>query len=113
MALSKNPHTVFFFMIGCPHCDRARPIWESIKSEIPDAMEIESADVPAEARSRVSGFPRFERTNSKGVLIIEVEGAPADADDLRKKLKLGKKGRGRRTRYYRNRTRRVTHRRIR
>lgn len=113
MALSKNPHTVFFFMIGCPHCDRARPIWDSIKSEIPNPLEIEAADVPVDAKSRVSGFPRFERTDQKGLMIVAVEGAPADAADLRKKLKLGKKGGGRRTRKYRSRTRRVTHRRIR
>jgi|694.fasta_scaffold00948_48 hypothetical protein len=111
MAL-QNPHTVFFFMIGCPHCDRARPIWDSIKSEIPDnVMEIESANVPAEMRSRVQGFPRFERTNEKGILIVEVEGAPKNADDLRKKLKLRKKGGRRRTRHYR--TRRATQRRLR
>ena len=110
MALESNPHTVFFFMIGCHHCDRARPIWESIKGEIPgEVLEIESNDVDNEARSRVRGFPRFERTNERGVRIVEFEGAPIDAADLRKKLKLGrrKKG-GRRTRYNRSR---VTHRR--
>ena len=114
MAL-RNPHTVFFFMIGCPHCDRARPIWDSIKSEIPgEVLEIESKDVGEEDRSRIQGFPRFERTDDSGVRIVEIEGAPKDADDLRKKLKLGrrKKG-GRRTRYNRHRSRRMTHRRLR
>jgi hypothetical protein len=114
MALQKNPHTVFFFMIGCPHCDHARPIWDSVKGEIPgNVLEVESNDVPAEMRSRVQGFPRFERTNEHGAIIVEVEGAPKDADDLRKKLKLGRRKKGGRTRHYRSRTRRATHRRIR
>lgn len=110
--MEQNPHTVFFYMIGCPHCEHARPIWEQVKKDIPNGekvLEIESANVPPELRSRVQGFPRFERTDMKGVLIVEVEGAPSNADDLRSKLKLKKKstrkggGRTRRKRYTRRR----------
>lgn len=104
--MDKNPHVVFFYMIGCPHCDRTRPIWNQIKKDIPASetvLEIEANDVPEDLRSRVQGFPRIERTNVQGILIAEVEGAPVDADELRKKLKLGKKKKstrkgGRRTR---------------
>ena len=69
-------------------------MWEQVKKDVPAGeavLEIESANVPAELRSRVQGFPRFERTDVKGVLIVEVEGAPSSADDLRSKLKLKKK----------------------
>lgn len=101
MELQTNPHVVFFYMDGCPHCVRARPMWDKVKKDIPAGiavLEIESANVPAELRSRVQGFPRFERTDDSGALIVEVEGAPASPDDLRKKLKLGSRKGGRRTR---------------
>lgn len=88
-------------------------MWEQVKKDVPPGeavLEIESANVPPELKSRVQGFPRFERTDVKGILIVEVEGAPASADDLRSKLKLKKKksarkGRGRtlRKRYTRRR----------
>jgi thiol-disulfide isomerase/thioredoxin len=89
----QNPHTVFFYMIGCPHCERARPMWEEVKKDIPSnekVFEIESSNVPPEMQSRVRGFPRFERTNPRGALIIQFDGAPESTYDLRKKLRLRK-----------------------
>jgi hypothetical protein len=93
--MEANPHVVFFYMIGCPHCEHARPMWEQVKREVPvgvTVLEFESANLPEEARSRVQGFPRFERTDGTGVIIAMVEGAPKNVEDLRKKLKLKKKG---------------------
>jgi thiol-disulfide isomerase/thioredoxin len=112
--MQQNPHTVFFYMIGCPHCDRARPMWEQIKKDVPSGeavLEIESANVPDELRSRVQGFPRFERTDVNGVLVVELEGAPASAEDLRKKLKLSKKTKSTRKGGRRARRKRYTRRR--
>lgn len=103
--MDQNPHVVFFYMIGCPHCERARPMWDQVKKDVPNGekvLEIESANVPLELRSRVQGFPRFERTDVNGILIVEVEGAPMSADDLRSKLKLKKKSKS--TRKGRRRT---------
>lgn len=32
--MDKNPHVVFFYMNGCPHCIHARPMWEAVKSDL-------------------------------------------------------------------------------
>lgn len=105
--MNQNPHTVFFYMIGCPHCERTRPIWEKVKKDLPAGeavLELEANELPPDLQSRVQGFPRFERTDVKGMIIAEVDGAPADEADLRKKLKVGKK---KSTRKGGRRTRRV------
>jgi thiol-disulfide isomerase/thioredoxin len=111
--MEANPHVVFFYMIGCPHCEHARPMWEAVKREVPSdikVLEFESANLPEEARSRVQGFPRFERTDGTGVIIAMVEGAPKSAEELKTKLKLKKeKGSGRRTRKGGRRARRARH----
>lgn len=102
--MEKNPHIVFFYMIGCPHCEHARPMWESMKKDIPSGIavvEIESAEAP----SRVQGYPRFERTDESGGIIAVVEGAPSSSQDLKKKLKIKKSGGTRRRRS----TRRLRH----
>ena len=98
-------------MIGCPHCERARPMWEKVKQDIPageGAVEMEANELPPELQSRVQGFPRFERTDVKGVMVAVVDGAPASEDDLRSKLKLKKKKRAS-TRKGGRRSRRVRH----
>ena len=80
-------------------------MWDQVKKDVPNGekvLEIESANVPLELRSRVQGFPRFERTDVNGILIVEVEGAPMSAEDLRSKLKLKKKSKS--TRKGRRRT---------
>lgn len=107
--MDKNPHVVFFYMIGCPHCERARPMWEQVKKDIPageKVLEIEANELTPDLQSRVQGFPRFERTDMNGILIVAVDGAPASADDLRSKLKLKKK---KSTRKGGRRTRRARH----
>lgn len=110
--MNKNPHVVFFYSPSCPHCIRTRPMWEAVKPEIEAEglipLEYSMDNVPPEAEARIEGVPRMERTNHMGAIVVVVEGAPRDVEDLRRKLKLKKrkstrKG-GRRTRGRRRNT---------
>ena len=51
--------------------------------------------------SNITGFPTLQKTNSSGVVVVTIEGAPRSEEELRKKLgvkKKTKKGSGRKTR---------------
>lgn len=50
--------------------------------------------------SNITGFPTLQKTNSSGVVVVTIEGAPKSEEELRKKLgvKKKKKGSGRKTR---------------
>jgi hypothetical protein len=32
--MDTNPHVVFFYMNGCPHCIHARPLWDAIQGDL-------------------------------------------------------------------------------
>lgn len=90
----KNPHIVFFYMNGCPHCERTRPLWDEVKKDIPPGiavLEVEAMELSPEDQSRVQGFPRIERTSENGTIVVTIEGAPANAEELRKKLKVSRR----------------------
>ncbi len=42
----------------------------------------------------VTGFPTLQKTNSSGVVVVTLEGAPKDEAELREKLGLKKKKKG-------------------
>jgi hypothetical protein len=109
MPIKPDPHIVYMYKNGCPHCERATPLWKDATKQVPPGIaviEIEANDLPQEVQSRVEGFPRFERTGPDGVIVIEFEGAPMTAKELKKKLKLHSKGAGTRRRGRGRKTRR-------
>jgi len=56
----ERPRVIFFFMTGCPHCDRSWPTWDKVKTQIrarANVSETESAEVSP--RDGVSSFPTF------------------------------------------------------
>lgn len=59
MSSRKQPVIVFFYMIGCPHCEHMKPTWEKFKSKAKSrgvsVQEIESSNVKPE--DNVQGFP--------------------------------------------------------
>jgi len=61
--LKKQNIIIYFFMIGCPYCEKTKPIWDEFKSQQKgfEFAEIESADVPDEKKNSlgISGFPHF------------------------------------------------------
>lgn len=99
--MEKHPHVVFFFMEGCPHCIRTRPMWESVKPDLEvqglQVLEYEANELPKGVD--VTGFPNIQKTNASGVVVVTIEGAPQDEAELRKKLgvkKRSKRGASRR-----------------
>lgn len=42
----------------------------------------------------VTGFPTLQKTNSSGVVVVTIEGAPKNEEELRTKLGLKKKKKG-------------------
>ena len=55
---NRRPRVIFFFMNGCPHCERTWPAWDKAKSQlrkVADIEERESAEVSPD--DGVSSFP--------------------------------------------------------
>ena len=94
----ERPRVIFFFMKGCPHCDRSWPAWDKAKGQLrdlADVSETESAEVSP--RDGVSSFPTFVvRRGDREV--TRVEGAQEDPKALIQALGLRRRrARGRRT----------------
>lgn len=107
--MSRQPTVVYFYMIGCPHCEAMRPAWEDAKKKLKgkkmNVMEKESHEVTSE--DNVQGFPTIViRKNGKEVKRIEGE-RNSSGEILRE---LGSNTGGRRT--YR-RKRKIHHRTLR
>jgi len=103
---SGKPVAIFFYMDGCPHCDKMMKPWDDLEKEVPhtDFCKIESSKVPSEMG--ITGFPHFEvhgKTKNK------VDGS-SSKEELKKKLfgKGGSRATGRRR--TRRRTLRLTRR---
>jgi thiol-disulfide isomerase/thioredoxin len=98
---SGKPVAIFFYMDGCPHCEKMEKPWKDLEKEVPRMVftKIESKNVPSEMG--ITGFPHFEvRGKSK-----KVADGSSTKQELKKKL-FGEGGR----RSTRSRTRRLTRR---
>ena len=106
--LKERPILVLFFMDGCPHCEANKPAWDALKKEsnVPVA-EIEASATPE--TSGVTSFPTVKLIKENGEEET-TEGAKQSAAEIKRELRMTKKG-GRRTRKMR-RSRRKTLRRI-
>lgn len=58
---SSKPVAIFFYMTGCPHCERMEPIWNELEKDMKDQefAKVESANVPPELG--ITGFPTFKK----------------------------------------------------
>ena len=99
MMKSGKPVAIFFYMTGCPHCERMEPIWNELENEVKDHefAKVESAHVPPELG--ITGFPKFK----KGGVTADGE---MSKEDLKKKL-FGKSRSGGRRRRSRSTRRRI------
>jgi glutaredoxin len=93
-----RPRVIFFFMNGCPHCERSWPAWDKAKprlKQMADVEEMESREVSPD--DGVSSFPTFV-VRKEGKEVKRVEGAQEDPVKLIRVLGLRRRGtRGRRT----------------
>lgn len=102
---SMTPVAVFFYMDGCPHCDRMKQPWSELEKKHKDVkmVKVESKNVPDD--SEITGFPHFELVkNGKKIKVVDGE---MDEGELDEKLFGGKSG-GRRRRTRSRKTRRRT-----
>jgi thiol-disulfide isomerase/thioredoxin len=101
--LEKPNIIIYFFMIGCPHCERTKPIWDEFKSQQKgfEFAEIESADVPDEKKNSlgISGFPHFIMI--KNGKRKAVSGSKSTLQELKNAFSLGSFSGGRSRRFRR------------
>jgi thiol-disulfide isomerase/thioredoxin len=105
---SKTPVVIFFYMDGCPHCDRTMGPWNELaKQDLPYRMvQIESAKVPPELG--IHGFPHFMAVHKDGKK-TKSDGEKQSKEEISGGLGLVKGG-SRRRRTRRRHTRRMSRR---
>lgn len=110
--MSKRTSVVYFYMIGCPHCEAMRPAWEDAKKKLKkggaEVKEKESQQVTAV--DGVSSFPTVIAYKS-GQEEKRIEGSRENGDQIVSELGL-KRGGSRRGRTYRGK-RKTRHRTLR
>ncbi len=94
----ERPRVIFFFMNGCPHCERTWPAWDKAKGDlrkVADVEEKESAEVSPD--DGVSSFPTIVVMKGDSE-VKRVEGARENPKQIIKELGLRRRSaRGRRT----------------
>ena len=92
-----RPRVIFFFMKGCPHCERTWPAWTKAKASLrkmADVDEKESREISP--MDGVSSFPTFV-VMQNGREVKRVEGARENPAALLKELGIRLRRRPRRT----------------
>ena len=110
----QRPRVIYFFMKGCPHCERTWPAWDKVKPKLKAVAiveERESREVTPD--DGVSSFPTFTvRMGNKE--IRRVEGARENPAQLFRELGIRSSRRSRtRGRRTHRRQRRLTKRTLR
>lgn len=102
---SKEPVVIFFYMIGCPHCEKMKGPWENLKAKHSDTklVKVESQNVPDSVKGDIKGFPHFMKIEN-GKKKVSVGGSMTEGE-----LESNLFGalRGGRSRRLRRRTRKV------
>lgn len=90
---SSKPVVMFFYLTGCPHCERMDPICSELEKEVPSMkfVKVESANVPSELG--ITGFPKFIKVED-GKQVATADGEMTK-EELKSKLVSG--GRRRRS----------------
>ena len=110
--LEKPNIIIYFFMIGCPYCEKTKPVWDEFKSQQKgfEFAEIESSQVPDEQKNSlgISGFPHFIMI--KNGKKKSVSGSKSTLKELKNAFSLGTFSGGR-SRRFRRRARKTLRRR--
>lgn len=105
----KEPMVVFFYMEGCPHCEKTKPAFDEADTGDLPKIEVEASATPEEAE--VSGFPTMKKIDKEGKEVT-TSGEKTEAKEIEKELEIEepkeKKEKGgrrrRRSRTHRKRT---------
>jgi hypothetical protein len=108
--MSKRSTVVYFYMIGCPHCEAMRPAWDDAKKKLKkggaEVSEKESQQVKPD--DGVSSFPTVVKYES-GQEVKRIEGSRDKGDQIVSELGLSRGGaRRRRTHRGKRKTRHRT-----
>ena len=110
--LKKRNIIIYFFMIGCPYCEKTTPLWNELKDKHKEIefVEVESQNITPEKKEEleIEGYPQFLKINKDGKK-KKVKGSKDTLQQLEKELELGTcfGGRRRRSRRFRNRIRKT------
>jgi thiol-disulfide isomerase/thioredoxin len=110
--LKKRNIIIYFFMIGCPYCEKTTPLWNELKDKHKEIefVEVESQDITPKKKEEleIEGYPQFLKINKDGKK-KKVKGSKDTLQQLEKELELGKffGGRRRRSRRFHNRIRKT------
>ena len=91
--LKKRNIIIYFFMIGCPYCEKTTPLWNELKEKHKEIefVEVESQDITPEKKEKleIEGYPQFLKINKDGKK-KKVKGSKDTLQQLEKELELGK-----------------------
>lgn len=107
--MSGRTAVLYYYMIGCPHCESMRPAWEDAKKKMKgvDVNEKESRDVGM--NDGVQSFPTIVLYRN-GKEVKRIEGSREKSRQILSELGLSRRRntRGRRVQSRRRKTRRRT-----
>ena len=106
---STSPKVVYYFMEGCPYCEKTTPLLQKIKKmKYPYKFyDVETSNIPEEFG--IHGFPQFHIREKDGSVRV-VEGSRETVKELQDALKLKKSGGGLKRTRRRSSTRRLINR---
>jgi thiol-disulfide isomerase/thioredoxin len=88
----------YYYMEGCPYCEKTNPFWEQITKKYPHKFEkIEKDQLPAD--SDIHGFPQFHILENGKTRVVE--GSRDSLEELEKVLGLKVNGGRSRSRRFR------------
>lgn len=98
--MSGRTAVIYFYMIGCPHCEAMRPAWDNAKRKMKgvDVKEKESRDVGM--NDGVQSFPTVVLYKN-GKEVKRIEGSREKSSQILSELGLLKRGNTLRRRSYR------------
>lgn len=87
--MSSRPTVVYFYMIGCPHCEAMRPAMDQAKKMMKGVIIEEKESANVEPEDAVSSFPTVI-LKKKGKEVKRIEGSRPDGGTIVKELGLGR-----------------------
>ena len=109
-ASKSKPTVVFFYMIGCPHCEVTRPAWNDAKKKMKGVKIEEKESKQVGSADNVSSFPTIVMKQD-GKEVKRIDGSRTDGGAILSELGLsGRSSGGRRTH---RRSRKLRHRTLR
>jgi thiol-disulfide isomerase/thioredoxin len=102
MSSRRRPTVVFFYMIGCPHCEVTRPAWNDAKKKMKGVKTEEKESKQVAAGDNVSSFPTIVMKKD-GKEVKRIDGSRTESSAILSELGLGGSRSGGRRTYRRSR----------